>query len=106
MFALQYGNADQDPAQLFTAPPFRQVGNASHFESDQYRQLVEAARREPDVDRRMGLYRQVATFLKDAAFVLPIASRVSPWALRSNVHGISSRAPSSGMPLFDEIWVE
>jgi len=80
-----YAFGDQDPAMQFTAFVFRPDGNASRFQSDQYRQIVDMARREPDWDKRLALYRQIATFVKDEAFVLPIANGVATYGLRWNV---------------------
>jgi peptide/nickel transport system substrate-binding protein len=107
LFALLYAYGDQDPALLFTAPPFRPVGNSTRFDSNEYRNLVAAARREPDWDKRLGLYRQIATFVKDQAFVLPLATRVVPWVTRSNVHGVSSsKGTSPATPLLEGMWVD
>ncbi len=99
----EYGYGDQDPAMQFTAFVFRPSGNASRFQSDQYGQMVDAARREPDWNRRLALYRQIAVFLKDAAFVLPIANGIYPFGLRSNVKGLA-RQPLAGAPILEDIW--
>jgi ABC-type transport system substrate-binding protein len=88
----------------FTAFVFRPDGNASRFESDRYRQLVDAARAEQDWDKRLGLYRQIATLVKDEAFVLPIANNISAYGLRSNVQGFS-RQPLQPSPLLEDIWL-
>ena len=99
-----FGYGDQDPALQFTAFVFRPSGNASRFQSDQYSQLVDTARREPDRARRVALYRQIAVFLQDAAFELPIANAISPYGVRSNVHGFT-RQPAAGAPIVEDIWL-
>jgi hypothetical protein len=71
-----YHGADIDPAKLFTVVTFRPAANQAHFETEGYRQMVETARREPDGDKRLGLYRQLAAFVKDQAFVFPLALQV------------------------------
>ena len=50
-----YAYGDQDPAMQFTAFVFRPTGNASRFQSDQYQQMVDAARREPDWTKRLSM---------------------------------------------------
>jgi peptide/nickel transport system substrate-binding protein len=99
-----FGYGDQDPALQFTAFVFRPSGNASRFQSDLYSQMVDAARRERDPARRLGLYRQIAVFLQDAAFELPIANAISPYGVRSNVQGIA-RQPLAGAPILEDIWL-
>jgi ABC-type transport system substrate-binding protein len=99
-----FGYGDQDPALLFTAFVFRPSGNASRFQSDQYSQMVDAARRETDPAKRLGLYRQIAVFLQDATFELPIANAISLYAVRSNVQGFA-RQPLAGPPILEDIWL-
>ncbi len=104
MFAYAYALADADPAMAFTNFVFRPSGNASRFESDEYTMLVAAARREPDVDRRIGLYRQIGAFVKDQAFVLPLANSTVAVAMHSNIHGFV-RHPLFTVPLLEELWM-
>jgi ABC-type transport system substrate-binding protein len=98
-----YGASDQDPALQFTAFVFRPQGNSSRFQSDEYSRLVDAASRAPDWSARLALYRRIAAFVKDAAFVLPIANSVFPWGLRNNVQGFSRQSP--GYPILEDIWL-
>jgi ABC-type transport system substrate-binding protein len=86
----------------FTAFVFRPSGNATHFTSDEYATLVNAARRERDFDKRMAMYRQIALFVKDAAFILPVANAVYTFGLRANVHGFA-RQPTAGSPVLEDI---
>jgi peptide/nickel transport system substrate-binding protein len=99
-----YAYGDQDPAMQFTAFVLRPEANASRFQSDEYVRRVEAARRELDWDKRMGLYHDIARFVKEEAFLLPVANRIVPWGVRANVHGIS-RQPLQGNPVLEDLWV-
>jgi ABC-type transport system substrate-binding protein len=99
-----YGYSDADPAMAFTAPAFRPSGNACRFQSDEYVVMVDSARREPDPERRLALYRQIATFVKDQAFVLPLANYVAVYGMRSNVHGVA-RQPLAGYPALEDLWL-
>jgi ABC-type transport system substrate-binding protein len=101
---LVYTYADVDPAMAFTAFPFRPNGNASRFESDEYVQLVDSARREPEATKRLALYRQIATFVREQAFVLPVANYVVAFGMRSNVHGFA-RQPLFVNPALEDVWL-
>ena len=91
---------------LFTAPPFRPIDNESHFESQEYVSLVESAQREAETRQRLDLYRQITRFLKEQAFVLPVAGRVAPHAMRANVHGVTSTGAAPDMPLLETVWID
>jgi len=101
---LVYTYADVDPAMAFTAFPFRPNGNASRFQSGEYTLLVDSARRETDAGKRLALYRQIATFVKDQAFVLPLANQVVAYGMRSNVHGFA-RQPLFVNPALEDVWL-
>jgi peptide/nickel transport system substrate-binding protein len=100
-----YGYGDQDPAMQFTAFVFRPQGNASRFQSDEYSRMVDAASRAPDWAARLTAYRQIGAFVKDAAFLLPIANSVLPWGLGKNVQGFKDRAGFAGYPVLEDIWL-
>lgn len=102
MITNNYAYANQDPAMIFTAFPFRTTGNAAHFESDEYRGLVDAARREPGWEKRLALYRQISAFVRNEAFVLPVANAVTPWAHLSTVQGLTGD-PFSSAPFLEGI---
>jgi ABC-type transport system substrate-binding protein len=104
LFSYAYAYADADPAMAFTSFPFRPHNNASHFQSDEYSMMVDAARREPDPTKRIALYRGIATYLKDQAFVLPLANSTVALAMRANVHGFI-RQPLFTVPVLEEIWL-
>jgi ABC-type transport system substrate-binding protein len=104
LVAHNYGSGDQDPALQFTAFVFRPTGNSSRFQSQQYEQMVEAARREPDWNKRIALYRQISAFVQDAAFVHPLVNTMNPFGLRSNVQGFN-RQPTGGAPILEDIWL-
>jgi ABC-type transport system substrate-binding protein len=65
---------------------------------------VDSARREPEPDQRLALYRQIATFVKDQAFVLPLANNVAVYAMRSNVNGVV-RQPLQSYPALEDLWL-
>ncbi|MBV9600250.1 MAG: ABC transporter substrate-binding protein [Chloroflexi bacterium] len=104
VFLLPYTFGDADPALLFTAPPFRTTGNSTRFQSDQYKQMVDSAQREADFAKRIAMYRQIAVFVKNQAFELPLAPGFGAFAHRSNLHGIT-RAPFTSVPLLRDIWM-
>jgi ABC-type transport system substrate-binding protein len=66
--------------------------------------MVDSAQREPDYDKRIAMYRQIAGFVKDQAFELPLTASFTAFAQRSNVRGIT-RAPFSSSPWLSEIWM-
>ena len=99
-----YINADVDPAMLFTTFSWRPDANGSRFHSDQYSQLVTTARQEPDWNKRLALYRQIAALVKDEAFVLPVANAISVWGVQSNVQGLV-RQPIGPYPNLEDIWL-
>ena len=66
--------------------------------------MVDAARREPDWQTRLGLYRQLDSYLKDQAFVQPIANVANPFGLRANVQGFA-RQPLAGSPVLEDLWL-
>jgi peptide/nickel transport system substrate-binding protein len=99
-----YAYGDQDPAMEFTAFALRPEGNASRFSSDEYVRLTDAARREADPAKRVDLYHVIARFVRDEAFLIPVANTVYPWALRANVHGLT-RQPLVAQPVPEELWL-
>jgi peptide/nickel transport system substrate-binding protein len=102
MLTNSYAYANQDPAMIFTAFPFRPTGNAAHFESEEYRGLADVARREPNWEKRLGLYRRIALLVKNEAFALPVANAVTPWAHLSHVKGVAGD-PFSSAPFLEGI---
>src|SRR5262249_26434832 len=95
---------DQDPAMQFTAFVLRPDGNASRFESAEYRRLVELARTESDWLQRLAMYRAIATLIKNEAFLLPIAKSINVWGVRNNRQGVT-RQPLVGDPSLAETYV-
>lgn len=101
-----YSNADSDPAMAFPALVFRPEGNASRFRSDEYSQLVSTARLEPELNKRLTLYRQIAQIVQDEAFVLPVGNTVVPYAMRSNVQGFGVLPGAAAYsPVYENIWL-
>jgi ABC-type transport system substrate-binding protein len=66
--------------------------------------MVDSARREPHFQKRLALYRQIAIFIKDLAFVLPIANYAVPLGTRANVQGFS-RQPLFINPALEDVWL-
>ena len=60
--------------------------------------------REVDPTARLQLYRKIAVYLRDRAFVLPIANAIYPFGLRSKVQGFA-RMPIAGSPMLEDIWL-
>jgi peptide/nickel transport system substrate-binding protein len=100
-----YGNADLDPARLFSLFPFRTEHNSSRFRSAEYSRLVDAGRAEPDWDKRIAVYRDVTRLLRDEAFILPVATPRTVFGLRTNVHGLTMTPGQPGAPYFEEVWL-
>jgi ABC-type transport system substrate-binding protein len=104
LLSWNFSYGDQDPALIFTAFPLRPTGSTAHFQSDEYARMVDAARREADSQKRIALYRQIASFVQDQAFVIPTANKNVPWGMRSNVQGLV-RQPVSTNPSFEDVWL-
>jgi peptide/nickel transport system substrate-binding protein len=100
-----YGNADLDPARLFSLFPFRTESNSSRFRSEEYSRLVDAARREPDWDKRVTLYRDITRLLSDEAFILPVATPQVAYGLRKAVHGLTVTPGGPSAPYFEGVWL-
>jgi peptide/nickel transport system substrate-binding protein len=99
-----YSYADSDPAMVFTGFALRPEGNPTRFESAEYVQMVNAGEAESNWDKRVAIYRQIAQFVRDQAFILPLADRMIPWGRRSNVLGLTKQS-TQPYPLFDEVWM-
>lgn len=85
----RYGFANQDPATLFNAFPFRATQNSPRFESDEWQSLIKKGQSTPDTAARLDVYRQVAAYAQKEAFNLPLANTVRSVALGAAVKGVS-----------------
>jgi len=87
MLAHSYAGANLDPAMLFSTHPFNPERNAPRFQSDQYKQVVVAAQKEPDFDKRISMYRDITKLIKDECSILPLTARVDSFGARKSVQG-------------------
>jgi ABC-type transport system substrate-binding protein len=99
--ANTYGFNDLDPALLFSALPFRTRGNSTRFQSDAYSMRVDSALREPDAEKRVDEYRDIARFVHDQAFVLPLADQVLGYGVKIGITGLAFS--TAGEPLFADV---
>ena len=65
--------------------------NNAGFKDDQYTQLVDTARSEPDAVKRKQVYSQINDYLLDQSFGLPIAPTTNRVIAKSNVSGLEFR---------------
>jgi peptide/nickel transport system substrate-binding protein len=100
-----YGNADLDPARLFALFPFRPENNSSRFHAPEYTRLVNAGRTEPDWDKRVAIYRDISRFLRDEAFILPVATPHVVYGLRTGVRGLTVTRGQPAAPYFEGVWL-
>lgn len=91
-----YGFGSLDPHLMFSAFPFLVEGNPSRFDSQEYRDMVQAAVAESDKSVREGLYGELAAFVADEAFLCPVASRPVAFALSPDLSGFAT-GPSGTM---------
>lgn len=62
------------------------------------------ARREPNWEKRIALYRRIAALVKGEAFALPIANQVYTFAQRKNVRDFAARSTGGAVaPVYEDI---
>jgi peptide/nickel transport system substrate-binding protein len=92
MYMLGWGGANIDPEQTFT-PIYRNRGekgvgeyNRGNYKDDELDALAAASSKEPDVEKRKALIKQV--FLRHNAQIhhIPLHRQFIPWAARANVN--------------------
>lgn len=80
---------DYNDPSTFTDKYLPDAGNNdSAWKNQKYKDLCDAAAREPDPDQRMKLFEQAETILLDEAPILPIYTYVNAYLYRNNVTGI------------------
>lgn len=87
-----YGGGASDPDVIWSTGVWRPSGNDTHFSSDQQLQLIQQAAAEPDQVKRIALYRQIAQFIQDQAYIVPLANPSAVYILRTRVHGLTHNA--------------
>ncbi|WP_432877617.1 ABC transporter substrate-binding protein [Kribbella sp. CA-245084] len=73
LLAHAYNFGNSDPALLFTAFPFRPVGNASRYDNKDYQSIVSAAAVDLDPNARISKYQAIDQFVQQQAFMFPVA---------------------------------
>jgi len=100
----QYGRGSMDPDTLFKAAGAWYTKGAMHtFTSPEYIRLVNEAGSILDPAKRRPLYDQLARFLADQAFTLPITPNFSLSAIGPTAQGVAVNI--DGMPILDEAWL-
>lgn len=74
LIAHQYGFANDDPALLFVAYPFRPTSNAEHYLSSQYQSLVAQAASTTVWSTRLSDYEAINRYVQQQAFAIPLAT--------------------------------
>jgi peptide/nickel transport system substrate-binding protein len=62
--------------------------NNAGFKDDQYTQLVDSAKSEPDASKRKQIYSQINDYVLDQSFGLPVAPSTDRIVSKANVHDI------------------
>jgi peptide/nickel transport system substrate-binding protein len=65
--------------------------NNAGFKDDQYTQLVDTAKSEPDAAKRKQVYSQINDYILDQSFGIPVAPSTSRVITKSNVQGLEFR---------------
>lgn len=100
-----YGRANRDPAALLSATSaFRTDSNISNYYDDRYVALVEEALTTVDEQERIQLYREIARFVVDEAFILTLAPAFAFGAGYDYIQDISSNR--EGFFSFEEARVD
>lgn len=73
LLAHAYSFGNSDPGLLFTAFPFRPVGNASRYASTVYQNMVEKAAVELNPTDRIAQYQAIDKYVQQQAFMFPVA---------------------------------
>lgn len=98
-----YGGGASDPDVIWSTGVWRPTGNDTHFSSDQELQLIQQAAAEPDQTKRLALYKQIAQFIQDQAYIVPLANPAAVYILRTRVHGLTHNANTEAH--YDATWV-
>jgi peptide/nickel transport system substrate-binding protein len=100
----EYGRANRDPDTLFKAAGAWYTKDAmTTFTTPEYVQLVEKAGSTLDPAKRRQVYDQIARFLADQAFTLPISPSFTLNAIRPTAQDVAVNV--DGMPLLEKAWL-
>ena len=87
----EYGRANRDPDTLFKAAgAWYTKDGMTTFTSPEYIRLVDEAGTTLDVAKRRRLYDQIARYLADQAFTIPIAPNLTLTAIRPTAEGVAA----------------
>jgi peptide/nickel transport system substrate-binding protein len=115
---LQYADMQKNPGLWINQSGYSQLGpqamctisrhwnigaNAEGFNSDQYREIVNAISTQPDLAKRKPLYDQLNDFLLDEQFVIVVVSNAESVVTRANVQGVAWDL--HGARKYQEMWL-
>jgi len=92
LYTLNDSWAAMEPVSMLAAGASLnpRINNAG-FKDDQYTQLVDTARSEPDAVKRKQVYSQINDYLLDQSFGLPVAPTTNRVIAKANVSGLEFR---------------
>lgn len=100
----EYGRANRDPDTLFKAAGAWYTKDAmTTFSTPEYIRLVDTAGSILDPAKRRQTYDQLARFLTEQAFTLPISPSYTLSAVRPTAQGVSVNV--DGMPILERAWL-
>lgn len=100
----EYGRANRDPDTLFKAAGAWYTKDAmTTFSTPEYIRLVDTAGSILDPAKRRQTYDQLARFLTEQAFTLPISPSYTLSAVRQTAQGVSVNV--DGMPILESAWL-
>ncbi len=100
----EYGRGNRDPDTLFKAAgAWYTKDGMTTFTAPEYVRLVNEAGSALDTAKRRKLYDQVARYLADQAFTVPIAPNLTLTAIRSTAQGVVVNV--DGQPILDRAWL-
>ena len=98
------GYAQLGPQALCTISRHWNIGsNAEGFNSDRYREIVNAISTQPDAAKRKPFYDQLNDFLLDEQFVIMVSSNAESVVTRANVQDL--RWDLHGARKYAEVWL-
>jgi len=104
MVIHQYSRTNRDPDTLYrTTVAWNPRGGLSTFGLPEYASLVDDAGSTMDPAKRRQLYDQIAHYVADQAFVLPITPIVMLMAIGPTVQGVENNV--DGMPILEKAWL-
>ena len=100
----EYGRGNRDPDTLFKAAGAWYTKDGMHtYTSPEYIQLVDEAGSTLDPAKRRQVYDQIARFLADQVFTLPISPNFTLSAIRPTAQEVTVNV--DGMPILEKAWL-